>query len=188
MFHPARGFRDLAGHRPRPSGWWRKPLFLLGALAFAFSVAATGRFTLRLVADGIVSFAFIPVLGIAALAVVARTRPDARSFRSTIDLFFTGYGPWLVWLMVFATVNAIVPARELGPWIVALEISLLLPAGWAVVVDFYFFREVLHRTRTGAITAVVVHRLIGWIGLVAYFGGRAAWSEIAPRVAAWLGQ
>jgi hypothetical protein len=188
MFRPARVFRELAERPARPSAWWRKPAFLLGALAFGFSVTATGRFTVRLVADGIVSFAFLPALGIGGLVVVAGRRPDARSFGDTIDLFFTGYGPWLVWLMVFATVNAIVPARELGHWIVALELSALVPAAWAAVVDFHFFRKVLRRTRTGAIGATVLHRLIGWIGLVVYFDGRGAWSEIAPRLAAWFGQ
>jgi len=187
MFRPARVFRELASRPARVSGWWHKPVFLLAVLAFAMSVTATGRFSLRLLFDAVVSFAFIPLLGIAGLAAVTSRRPRTRSFREIIDLFFTGYGPWLVWLVIVAAFTAIVPSRELGDWIVALDLSLLVPVVWAIYVDFHFFREVMERTTGGAIKAIVLHRLIGWIGLVAYFDGRAAWSEVAPRVASWLG-
>ena len=70
---------------------------------------------------------------------------------------------------------------------VAADLSLLVPMAWAICVDFCFFREVMRQPAGGAIKALVIHRLIGWIGLVAYFDGRAAWSEVAPRVASWLG-
>jgi len=187
MFRPARVFRELSRRSAGPSGWWHKPVWLVTVLAFAMSVTATGRFSLRLLLDGVVSFAFIPLLGIAGLAAVASRRPDGRTFRETLDLFFIGYGPWLVWLAIFAALTATVPPRELGHWIVAAELSLLVPMVWAIYVDFHFFREVMQLTAGGATRAIALHRLIGWVGLVAYFDGRAAWSEVAPRVASWLG-
>ena len=84
MFRPAACFANC--QRPaRPSGWWRKPVFLVTALAFAMSVTATGRFSVRLLLDGVLSFAFIPLLGIAGLAAVTARRPDGRTFREIID-------------------------------------------------------------------------------------------------------
>lgn len=187
MFRPAQVFRELARADARRT-WWHKPLVLAFVLGCALSASASGRFSLRLVVDGALSFAFVPALAILALAVVGRTGNRGRlPFGHLVDLFFTGNGPWLLWLIAAAALTLILPPRDFGPWIIPLELSLLIPLAWSLYIDFHFFREVMDRTSGGATKAVILHRLIAWIGFIAYFDGRAAWSEVWPRLAAWIG-
>ena len=64
----------------------RKPLLLLFVLGCGVSAMASGRFSMRLIVDGAVSFAFLPALELLALAIVNATgRRRARPFSETAD-------------------------------------------------------------------------------------------------------
>ena len=184
-FQPAQ-FRqltvDTAARR-----WWQRPVLLLFVLGCGLSAAATGRFTLRLIVDGMVSFAFVPAITIALLTMIGRPSASRMSFARAIDVFFVGYTGWLLWLVTAAGLTLVVPPRDLGPWIIPLEVSLLLPVGWGLIVDFHFFRVVAGRSVAASATALLVHRVVGWAAFVAYFEGRAAWSILQPVVMTWFG-
>jgi hypothetical protein len=58
--------------------------FMLGWLV---SLQASGRLRARLIADGALSFAFVPLFEMAALAAVYRLGPRRISFARMVDLF-----------------------------------------------------------------------------------------------------
>ena len=90
LFQPSPQFRQLMNASvTRP--WWRRPVLLLFVLGCGLSAAATGRFTVRLLFDGMVSFAFVPAITIALLAVIGRPSPSRLSFSRAIDVFFASY-------------------------------------------------------------------------------------------------
>ena len=50
----------------------RRPLLLLLVLGCGVSMEVSGRFSLRLIVDGMVSFAFVPIAEVGSLALVWR--------------------------------------------------------------------------------------------------------------------
>ena len=73
----------------------RALLFLL-VMGCVVSAAASGRISARLILDGAISFAFIPIFQIAAFALVYRFRRRAAGalpFARASDQFFAGDFP-----------------------------------------------------------------------------------------------
>ena len=58
----------------------RRPLLLAFVLGCGVSLLASGRFTPRLVVDGTLSFAFVPVCELIAYAIVYRLQRGSRPF------------------------------------------------------------------------------------------------------------
>jgi len=125
---------------------------------------------------------------IGALAAVYRRRPRTLPFSRAVDRFFAANAPWLVWLILFATLRCLLtPAQATAPrplLFLGLEASLLVWAAWSIAVDLQFFREVLPRPDGRAARDVMLHRAIGWTGTIAMFLGLAIWSEIVGRLGA----
>jgi len=144
---------------------------------------ASGRISARLIVDGAVSFAFIPVFEAVAFALVLRTGARRRvPFARAADLFFTGNAPWLLWIVVVTALAGVVPPRNIGPWLFPIVSVSLAVAAWAAALDYRFFREVSRRPARGALQDVLVYRAIAWGAIVPYFLGIAAWPEIAGRL------
>ena len=190
LFHPAEVYRKLARDRGARGSLWRKPLALLFALGCFVSIGASGRLTVRLILDGAVSFGFVVVIEMAALAIVTRTRvgrePGARAgtpFARDVDVFFIGNAPWLWWLLLLGTVLGVVPPRDLGPWLRAATVGSLIPAVWSMWIDYHFFREVLMQSPGRAGRALLVNRAVGWIAAIGIFLGIAIWSYLPYYVA-----
>ena len=188
LFQPAAAFRAmLRAERPRPSiaGQSLLAVFVLGCTV---SLAASGRLSVRLIVDGSLSFAFLPVFAVAGFAVLyhAARAPRPVTFAPALGLFATGQAPWLLWLILLATVTAMVRPRELGPWLVPLELSLAVPAVWSGIIDFQFFRQVLARPPRAAIRDVMLYRLLAWGASTAYFLGIAIWHDVVPQAIKWL--
>jgi hypothetical protein len=186
LVRPATTYRALSNvdTRPRPVarllGW----LLVLGCTV---SLGVSGRFSLRLIADGAASFTFLPIFCVAGFSTayfISRERP--LPFARALDLFLTGLLPWLLWLIALGTICTIVPPRRLGPWIGPLEVSLAVPAIWSAVLDFHFFREVMARTPRAATWDLLVYRAVAWGGSTAYFLGIAIWYEVVPIVIRWI--
>jgi hypothetical protein len=166
----------------------RRPLLFLLFLGCSVSLMVSGRFTLRLVVDGAISFAFVPAFCLAGLAVVCRLGArTARSFASVADAFFAGFTPWLVWLIVAGGVLGVVPPRAFGSWFSPLLIAGALPVIWSLRIDWRFFQDTLGRSPRQALRDLAVHRAIEWIGIVAYFLGVALWYEALPTLPMKLG-
>lgn len=196
LLRPASTYRELA-HAESGRGlliFCRKPLLFAFVLGCAVSALASGRFSVRLIADGAVSFAFVPVFELAAFALVywigLRRQQAARRvpFARAVDLFFTGNAPWLLWSVLIAAVSSTVPPRQFGPWIMPLAASLAWPIVWAAHLDVHFFREVMGRSLRAAVTDAMWYRAIAWSAMTIYFLGIAIWSEFVPQVAAWMGR
>jgi len=166
----------------------RRPLLLLLFLGGFVSLAVSGRFTLRLILDGAISFAFVPAFCLAGLAVVWRLGPrTARSFASLADAFFAGFTPWLAWLILAGGVFGLVPPRASGAWLFPLMIAGALPLIWSLRLDWRFFHERLGRSPRHALRDLVVHRAVEWFGVVAYFLGIALWYQYLPALAMKVG-
>jgi hypothetical protein len=186
LFDPAATFRELAAQQT--AGLWvllRRPLALALVCGCVVSLWASGRLSVRLIADGAVSFAFLPVFSLLALGVVYRRAPRTVSFAQAADLFFAANAPWLLWLVAFAAWRSLeTPTQAAAPSPVlsaAIEASLVLAAAWSAYVDLQFFREVLPRP-AGSIGDLLLQRAISWSCSVAYFFGIAIWPEIIGRV------
>ena len=190
LLDPAATFRELIQHQT--AGLWvmlRRPLRLLFLVGCVVSLWASGRLSVRLIGDGVVSFAFVPVFELAALAAVYCRGSRRVSFAHAADLFFGANAPWLLWLTAFAmlrclqsSMQAIAPPMPLA-W--ATELSLVPVAAWSAYIDLHFFREVLPRpggTAGSARGDLILQRAIGWTCTIGYFLGIAIWPEIVGRI------
>ncbi len=170
--------REAEAESAHPGRWWSGPLQHAFFLGCAVSMLASGRLSARLIVDGAISFAFVPLLQILALAVVLRIGPrPARSWRDAMCRFARGNRPWLLWLVAVTLVAALVPPRQVGPWVLPLIISAIVPIAWSAILDFRFFRETGLRSARGALRDVVIQRAVAWTGAGLYFLGIAVWAE-----------
>jgi hypothetical protein len=151
----------------------RRPLLLALILGFGISLIASGRFTARLIVDGALSFAFVPVCELAGFAVVYRTGRRSLPFAEASDRFFAGNTPWLWWLLGIMIAAAVLPVLQHGHLLPALLIASLVPIAFSVAFDLRFFREALGRTRGRARADVMLQRIISWSAATAYFIGLA---------------
>jgi len=158
-------------------------LLLLLVLGCFVSIQASGRFSVRLIVDGAVSFAFVPVFEIASLALVvdARGSRDRRvSFGEAVDRFFATDSAWLMWAAVVMAVRAVVSpqlaAAPPRPLYWAIVGSMLPVAIWTARLDFRLFRSTVAPARP--LRALFVQRLVAWTGALTYFFGIAAWATV----------
>ena len=186
LLNPAAAFRELT--TAQTAGVWvlcRRPLRLLFVCGCVVSLWVSGRLSVRLIADGAVSFAFLPVFSLAALAIVYRRSPRRVSFAQAADVFLAANAPWLLWLVAFAALRALEsPMQAAAPplalsW--TIELSLIVAAVWSAYVDLHFFREVLPHP-AGSSRDLILQRAIGWSCSAAYFFGIAIWPEIVGRI------
>jgi hypothetical protein len=185
LLQPAAAYRELAAH-DAPAFVFGRPLLLAFVLGCTVSLVASGRLSVRLVADGAVSFAFLPVCCVAGFAIVYFRRRDCPPpFARALDIFLSGQLPWLLWLIALAGLCSVVPPRGLGPWLLPLEVSIAIPAVWSGVADFHFFRQVMARAPRAAVLDLLLYRAVAWTAAAAYFFGIAIWYEVIPAVIEW---
>ncbi len=151
----------------------RRPLLLALVLGLGVSLLASGRFTIRLIADGALSFAFVPLAELAGFALVYAAGRRALPFADAVDRFFAGNTPWLWWMLglMVATVMLSVTEQEhlLAPLLLASPIPIVL----SVRDDLRFFRDGLGATRGRARIDVALQRMVSWSAATAYFFGVA---------------
>jgi hypothetical protein len=186
--NPAATFRELT-QQPGGGAWvmLRRPVLVALACGCTVSLQSSGRFSMRLVTDGIVSFAFIPLFEIAALAVVYARGAHRVPFARAADAFFAANAPWLLWLLGFAVLRCVQTPRQATAVPSALAwtlcLSLILTTAASAYIDLQFFREVLPRQNGSAARDLILQRVLGWTGVLGYFLGIALWAQIA----AWIG-
>jgi hypothetical protein len=181
--HPAAAFRQLA--EEQGSGrWllWRRPLLFALMFGCALSIQTSSKLTARLILDGAISFAFVPVFEMASLAVAYRRGARAVSFARAVDLFCAANAPWLVWMLAFSALRLMLtPIRASAPpiWLLwSVELSLLPIAAWSAYIDLQFFRLILQCTEREARRGLIVQRAIGWTCSILYFLGVAIWPDL----------
>jgi hypothetical protein len=171
-----------------------RPLLLMLLLGCAVSLGASGRLTVRLIADGAFSFAFIPLSELAGFAIVYRLRPPPLPFAEAVDRFFAGNTPWLWWWLAFMIAVSVIPVLRHGEIMAPLLITSLIPIVSSVFIDTRFFRSVMSRRPGRARLDVALLRIVSWSAGIAYFIGYASSSrdffylfvEIGDEVAAWV--
>jgi hypothetical protein len=153
----------------------RRPLLLAFVLGCGVSMLASGRFTLRLIVDGTISFAFVPLCELVAYAIVFRLQRGTGAFAQAADRYFAGNTPWLWWLVALMAAAAILPARTTDLLSIAL-ITWVIPIALSVRLDWRLFRRA-GRTRALAVADIVLQRAIAWTLATAYFFGIASSSR-----------
>ncbi len=166
---------------------FRRPLLLLFVFGCAVSAGASGRFNVRLMVDGALSFLFIPVIELAAFACVyAMAARRELPFADAVNRFFAGNTPWLLWLVAIAAAGCFVPPQHMGRAFRLLEYAAVVPILWSMVIDFRFFRDTTAHSPRHAIRDVIRMRAIAWPIGIAYFFGIAIWSDGAFILSQWV--
>jgi hypothetical protein len=184
MLNPAAAYRFLASE-PSGGGIWlafKRPLFVAFVLGCTMSLLASASLTLRLLGPAAIYWSFVPLAGTGALAAVCRGDRRILSFPRTIDLFFTGHGPWSLWLIGLSAIRSFfAPARAFSltsVWLYGVSAMVIV---WSAYIDFCFFRLVFGRSRTRASRDLLLQRSISWSLIIAIFGEPAIWPEIVGR-------
>lgn len=136
------------------------------------SLLASGRFTLRLIADGTISFGFVPACELIAFAVVHRVQRGTRPFAQAADRYLAGNTPWLWWMVALITAGALIPARRLGSLLAPILFTSPIPIALSVRFDWRHFRS-NGRTWRQAVLDIILQRAIAWSLATAYFFGVA---------------
>src|SRR5579862_1734063 len=158
----------------------RRPLLLLFVVGCFVSIEASGRFSARLIADGMVSFAFVPIVEAASLALVWRFGGRRLRFNSAVDAFFATNAPWLLWIAGMSAFRAVAP-----PVLAAAPPRLLfwslaatpVPVVWiALRSDLRLFQESLAPVHP--VRALMLQRSVAWTCALGYFFGIAVWPSV----------
>jgi hypothetical protein len=163
----------------------RRLLGLLFVCGCVVSLWTSGRLSVRLVADGMISLFFVPLFQFAAFALVYRRAARSIPFADAADAFFAGNRPWLVFLAAFAALRSLMTAQQAGaPPSILWRLVQLAVVGvivWSAAIDRRYFRDVLSGP-ADATRDLIWQRAIGWIASLGYFYGIALWPEIAGRI------
>jgi len=181
----------------------RRPLLLAFVLGCGVSLLASGRLTLRLVVDGTLSFAFVPLCELIAYAIVYRLQLGTRQivgparaghYAEAVDRYFAGNTPWLWWMLALMTATAILPARRLGSLLAPILFTAPIPIALSVRFDWRLFRHD-GRSSGQAVFDIILQRAIAWSLATAYFLGVAlttrdffyTFVEMGQEIRSWVG-
>src|SRR4051794_13845954 len=98
LLAPALTFRGMAAASDR--GAWtlvRRPLLFLLATGMLLSLSSSTRVSARTVADGMISFAFVPLAEVLAIGVVYLRGDRRLPFTRVVDAYLVSHAPWLLW-------------------------------------------------------------------------------------------
>jgi len=180
---PARTFRELAASPPTARLWVARPLVLLLLLGTTVSLQASGRMSARLVLDGMIAFAFVPIFMVVGMAIVYRRRPRRVNFSHALDVYFIANAPWLAWAMLFDVWRSFLTPAESSTMLTLpyylLLVSFAAVAVWSTYVDLQFFRVFLSREDGRPGRDLLLARAVCWVGIIGYFVGHEFWEYFA---------
>ena len=188
MVHPLRGYAELAATADdRPARTLAvRVAFLLLVLGGFVSLTAAGRLVAFHVASTMVFWSFLPAVQAAVFAAVVRVASPPRQrplLVPALSLYFTGHGPWLMFLLLVAGVCLAAPdVYAAMSWLLGhgvLPVLFLGAVAWCAVLTFACFRAGLgfSRARAGAATALFYAGFSGVI--VGYY---LAMNQIQPQL------
>jgi hypothetical protein len=162
-----------------------RPLFLAFFLGCAISLSTARILTVRLIVPGMIYWSFVPLVEIAALAIVCRRRREI-PFSKLIDSFFQGYSPWLLWLVGMSGIWCLLsPSLKTLDWTISVVwflAGIAVAVAWSIRIDLHFFRSVLGRTGESAMRALMLHRVISWTLILGIIAGPTIWSGITGEL------
>jgi hypothetical protein len=184
MLRPAGAYEGLARQAADEGKWAaiQRPVFMVFLLGCLVSLVTAGSLGLRLFAAGAVNALYVPLLEIGVLAGLWRAK-RTMGFARTVDLFFMGHGPWVLWLLAMCAIWTLAPPTQAfvltRRW---MWLLLALTVAWSGYIDFCFLRYVLRESAARAGARLVLLRGITWsLGLV-IFGGGSLWPEMVKRL------
>jgi hypothetical protein len=184
MLRPAMAYQWLVRQKIDEGNWTaaQRPLFMIVLLGCLVSLVTAGSLSMRLFAAGAINALFVPLLEIGVLVGLWRGKRTI-PFSRTVDLFFMGHGPWVLYLLVFSAIWAFASPTEAfvltARWMWSLLVVALV---WSAYIDFCFLRHVLPESAARAAGKLLALRVITWgIGLV-IFGGGSLWPEILRKL------
>lgn len=180
MLRPAAAYQWLARQAVGGGNWDAagRPLFMVFLLGCLVSLVTAGSLNVRLFAAGAINALFVPLLEIGVLGGLWRGKRTV-AFSRTVDLFFMGHGPWVLWLLVMCAIWAFASPIQAfvltGRWMwFLLGVAMV----WSGYIDFCFLRYVLQESVAQAGGKLIGLRVITWgVGLV-IFGGGSLWPEM----------
>jgi len=180
MLRPAAAYQWLVRQEGSQGNWRaaQRPLFIVFLLGCLVSLVTAGALSLRLFADGAINALFVPLLEISVLAALWRGKRTIR-FAETVDLFFMGHGPWVLYLLIFSSIWAF--ASPVRAFVLTARWMWLLLGGvivWSGYIDFCFLRHVLRESALRAWGKLLVLRVITWGVGLEIFGGGSLWPEM----------
>jgi len=188
LVHPREGYRRAAeAVGPSRGRWPARPLLLLLALGSLVSMLTAGRLALPLVAEACLAWSFVPVLHVLAAAAIARVPWGRRpGFARTVDLYFMGFGPWLLWVLALTGAAffwpSADPAWSIGQaWLLG---SAAVAFAWSAWINLGFFRGALAWSGPRAALGVVAVRVAVWGFVAAYLHLS---DQLMPRLLSVLG-
>ena len=173
MLRPISAYRQLADENS--SGVWvllKRPLFVTLIFASFISLTTSGRLTLPLVLGSALFWSAGTLLLVLTTSVVLIFTRKKISLPKAIDLFFTGHGPWLVWLLALSGICLFAPSEEVTLWPLPLGWLMLSSLGafiWSSVTYLGFFRGALKLSNLRAVAAVVFYDILLWGTVLSYF-------------------
>lgn len=181
MFAPTSAYRWLVGVRGDRSGRGAaaRAVFVAFVIGCMVSLVTVRSLALRLVADGTLNGLVLVVVQVAALAAVC-WRKRGPPFAWTVERFFMGFGPWLLWMVLFSGLWAAVPPiRAFSPMAQQIaHYSVFVIILWSCSIDFAFFRWFLGRSALQATRDLLVQRAIAWTAMILVFGGGPMAAEL----------
>ena len=140
---------------------------------------------MRLALPAAIWWTFVPLIEILALFAASGAARAVRPWQRTIDLFFEGHGPWLVWLVAFSAYWAFLPAATAYSWPERYRVwlwSAVAIAGWSAWYDYRFLRRTLDLSPWRAARDLLLQRALAWTAGLAIFVGTAGYQTIASRL------
>jgi hypothetical protein len=155
-------------------------LFTLGGFV---SLITAGRLVAFHVAGTMISWSFVPAVQAAAFAAALRIIGNRAPLAPALALYFTGHGPWLLFLLLIAGVCLFAPDTYatlrfmLGRGV--LPALFLGTIAWSGVITFACFRAGVGLTRARAGAATAIFYLGFSSAIVGYY---LAMNQIQPQL------
>jgi hypothetical protein len=187
MVHPFRTYADLAVvPAPRPSRALAvRAAFVLLLLGGFVSLNASGRLVAFHVASTMVFWSFVPAVQAAVFVAVrhALARDSVVPRAEALGLYFTGHGPWLLFLLLVDGICLAVPDVYVTlSWLFQrgiLPVLFFVTIGWSMLLTYACFRAGLGlpKGKAGIATALFY---IGFSGVI--IGYYLAMNQIQPQL------
>jgi hypothetical protein len=187
MAHPFQAYAELAAS---PEPWPRRALAarvarILVVLAGFVSLTAAGRLVAFHVVGSMVAWSFVPAVQAAVFALVLRLLDPARpraALAPALSLYFTGHGPWLIFLLLIAGVCLFSPdvyttmmgLLRSG----ALPFAMLGVIAWSMVLTYACFLRGLGFPKGRARGATALFYAGFTVAIVGYY---LSMNEIQPQ-------
>jgi hypothetical protein len=153
--------------------WLPAPLFTAFLLGCTVSLLASGSLTLGRALPAALTWSFVPVFEIGALAAVWKLGPRPVPLAGAIGRFCAGNAPWWLWLTAFAACTSWFPA-----WIWLLFAAVV--AAWSARLDYRFFRVELKSA--APMRDLMVERALAWTPAILLFGGTSLWPGLLEKL------